>query len=66
MKFGKIYANLKKYHHFVYKIKLLNSEVDSHDEIHYFNGWIFEKILQMVEGIGYDLKIGEKGENCLM
>ena len=35
---------------------------DSHDEVHYLNGWVFERrFLRWVDGEGYDLQIGRPG-----
>ena len=32
------------------------------DEVHYFNGWIFERrFCRWIDGIGYDLEIGRHG-----
>lgn len=34
----------------------------SRDEIHYLNGWVFERQFRSwIEGVGYDLEIGERG-----
>ena len=36
--------------------------VNSHDEVHYLNGWVFErKFCNWIEGVGYDLNIGRYG-----
>lgn len=35
---------------------------DSRDEIHYLNGWVFERrFRRWIEGVGYDLEIGKRG-----
>ena len=35
---------------------------DSHDEVHYLNGWVYERhFLEWIDGIGYDLEIGRSG-----
>ena len=35
---------------------------DSCDEVHYLNGWVFERhFTEWQEGIGYDLEIGRRG-----
>ena len=51
-------GNLEKYHPFCLQNQIIKwPGVDSHDEIHYLNGWIFErKFCKWYEGIGYDLK----------
>ncbi|NNF04542.1 MAG: hypothetical protein HKN17_08750 [Rhodothermales bacterium] len=34
----------------------------SRDELHYLNGWIFERrFCHWIEGVGYDLEIGRRG-----
>ena len=55
-------GNLEKYHPFCLQNQIIKwPGVDSHDEIHYLNGWVFErKFCKWYEGTGYDLKIGEK------
>ena len=54
--------NLEEYHPFCSQNRIIKwPGVGSHDEVHYLNGWIFErKFCKWYEGIGYDLKIGEK------
>ncbi|MEA2010504.1 MAG: hypothetical protein U9N78_07355 [Actinomycetota bacterium] len=33
---------------------------DSRDEVHYFNGWVYERrFVKWIEGVGYSLVIGE-------
>ena len=35
---------------------------ESRDEVHYLNGWVFERrFSQWIEGVGYDLEIGKSG-----
>lgn len=35
---------------------------DSHDEIHYSSGWVFERrFRRWLEGVGYDLEVGRPG-----
>ena len=35
---------------------------ESRDEIHYLNGWVFERRFnRWIEGVGYDLEIGRSG-----
>jgi hypothetical protein len=35
---------------------------DSRDEVHYLNGWIYERrFRQWIDGVGYDLEVGRRG-----
>jgi hypothetical protein len=36
---------------------------DSRDEVHYLNGWVYERRFRgWIDGVGYDLDIGGRGE----
>lgn len=35
---------------------------DSHDEVHYFSGWVLERnFTDWIDGVGYDLEVGRAG-----
>ena len=56
-------GNLERAHTFCARNPVLTwPGPDSHDEVHYLNGWVFERrFLRWVDGEGYDLQIGRPG-----
>ena len=56
-------GNLEKCHPFCAKnpVTVWPGE-KSRDEVHYLSGWVYERrFCQWIEGVGYDLEIGEHG-----